>query len=1472
MRKVTFMKEYLKKTGILLLSLVFVSSLWGQNTEQQRNIQKRTDVKGLKTLEENVKKTDFSVIQLQAKAKQLNIPFSYEFDNKLYQLRSFDKKGLPLYYVTYNIGAAAGTFTDKLYPSWGIFNLDGDGMLIREWDGGKVLTNHAEFQNRATQKDAVTTTSDHSTHVAGTMIAAGLDPKAKGMAYKAKLDAYDWNSDTEEMAAAAAAGALVSNHSYGYTGGFTWNNPSGVTAWHWYGSDEDTEYIGYGYYSDTDSLWDAIVAKAPYYLPVKAAGNPRGDGPEPGGKHYVRILENGSRVWKESTKVRQKNGGQFGFDCLVTGNIGKNILVVAAAEKITGGYKAPSDVKVASFSGFGPTDDGRIKPDIAGIGVELYSTNNVAGAYTTMSGTSMASPNVTGSLALLQQHYKNLNAGQFMRAATLKALAIHTANEAGDAPGPDYKHGWGLLNSFKAAQIISMKDQYSLIKENTLTNTHRDTIKVIAAGGDPLAVTIAWTDPAPGVLPNYELNNPMRMLVNDLDLRVVKKGETEDQTFNPWILDPANPANAATTGDNIRDNIEQVVVNNPVKGAEYLIIVSHKATLQKNSDTGGLVNADNQDYALITTGINNNISKDLEVLTVKPTVEPAAYSTATPIAITYKNKGNSDIAAAAINYSLINKDNNNTVVTTGTLNITDLPSGTTRTDNIALNLSTSFVNYTITAEAQLEGDQVATNNKSGVDAYGILANLTTLDAKHTFDFETDFVKNGWLSEDIDGDDRTWRKYDDASFAKSGASFAINFPNLAVGNNDWLFSNPLKLTGNTAYRVIFNTRKLRTTPEENIQVSFGSSPTSANMTTTITPIITATTSYVRYAYEFTPTADGVYYVGFHSQKGASEQSYAVFLDDVAFQQAASKPDIEFTASNVKPNTFETVTFTNETKVGSTVPVTAYKWTFSPATVTFTNGTSDVTENPQVIFNAQGTYSVTLKVTNSVGESTLTKTGYIVAANTATKALFTASKTAIFENDIVKFTNTSTGNPAPTNWLWNITPNQDFEFQNGTNATSKDIEIKFNKKGTYAVKLTATSQSGSNTSVATNVVVSTYYETVTGLAYTYNETTKDLTLTWKRPSMLGAYTEGFEYGGAKPADFTFQDEDSNPANWQTTTLSTAVKTGKYGIASYSWSLALDAYDVDNWMITGKVRSDVEQLKFWSKNRYKEQYEIFVVPAPASGNAPTLAEIKAGTKVYDFAGVQGDAMKEVVVDLAPANITTDVFIAFHHKTRAVDNGYYLAIDDINVGYKAIAPAGIGTSPADDILTEYENLPELDKEKMKSGKYLFVEPTYVYPIVGEKITYTATTYPQLTGYQVQKDGSLLQAISGKNKLMAVENIAGQTGTHVYDLYAVYSDDVKSDKQSVTVTYTVTSTNDFSVEQMKVYPNPTKGTLYITGEEAIKSLSITLHDLSGRKVFEKKSNGNKTSVDLSRYYKGAYVLTIRDNQNRKQALNIVVN
>ncbi|MDO8632170.1 MAG: S8 family serine peptidase, partial [Phycisphaerales bacterium] len=442
--------------------------------------------------------------------------------------------GIPFYYVTYNRTAADTVSTDECWPGGSTnLSLTGAGVKLGIWDGGGVLTTHQEFGGRAVQSDVPPGFLDHSTHVAGTMIGAGLSlfagtgrpaGQSKGMSFAASLDCYDWNSDTNEMAAAAAAGLLASNHSYGLSTGWYFGNLGAGQGWYWYGDVNVSTFEDYffGFYSLESASWDTIAYKKPYYLIVKAAGNDRNYGPAPGTTHFVSIGGN----WVLTNTVRSLNGNN-GYDSISHSGLSKNILSVGAVGDVIGGYAGPGSVVMSSFSSWGPADDGRIKPDVVGNGIDLYSASSASDtAYIGKSGTSMSSPNVTGSLGLLIQHYGATHGGANMRAATLKGLVVHTADECGSATGPDYSFGWGLVNTAAAANVIALNQTVpGTMQELALANG--DFIEQIwtSSGSGPIRVTICWTDP-PGTPPPPALDRLEPALVNDVDLRLVGPDST----------------------------------------------------------------------------------------------------------------------------------------------------------------------------------------------------------------------------------------------------------------------------------------------------------------------------------------------------------------------------------------------------------------------------------------------------------------------------------------------------------------------------------------------------------------------------------------------------------------------------------------------------------------------------------------------------------------------------------------------------------------------------------------------------------------------------------------------------------------------------------------------------------------------------------------------------------------------------------
>lgn len=548
-------------------------------------------------------------------AKQNNWPlFQKTKEGQLIALDGLDANGMPRYVITEsNVRAAITTNTNQLWQGGTLgLNLNGGSTPMRNrlgmWEVGRPLTDHQEFIGRLSIEDpsgtaSGATDSEHATHVGGTMVASGLVPSARGMANAANLRAWTSANDNAEMATGAAEGLLLSNHSYGIIAGWRFNSDRTGAAdnprWEWYG---DTRISGredwrFGFYDDDCREWDRIVYSAPFFLPVKSAGNFRNQvGPVVGQPYWQRTFSalTNSFSFQLASARPDSISNNDGYDILTSEANAKNTLVVGAVNPISTGYNQANEVQLASFTSWGPTDDGRIKPDLVANGVGLFSSTSTSRAsYGILSGTSMAAPNASGSLFLLQEYYASLNNNNFMLAATLRGLAIHTTNEAGPAPGPDYQNGWGLLDAAKAASVIANRDRTHLLREAVLANGQTQTIEVVASGNGPLTVTICWTDPAgtPLAASRANLNNRAPRLVNDLDVRVA----TGAQTTLPWVLNPENPAAAATRGDNIRDNVEQIRIDNTVAGRRYTITVTHKGTLQGNA-TG-------QAYSLLASGV-----------------------------------------------------------------------------------------------------------------------------------------------------------------------------------------------------------------------------------------------------------------------------------------------------------------------------------------------------------------------------------------------------------------------------------------------------------------------------------------------------------------------------------------------------------------------------------------------------------------------------------------------------------------------------------------------------------------------------------------------------------------------------------------------------------------------------------------------------------------------------------------------------
>lgn len=454
--------------------------------------------------------------------------------------------------------------------------INGAGMRVGVWDGGVGLTNHLGFNNNRYKikdngnsfPDVETRGKNHAAHVAGTIAANSFgNGQAKGFAPEAQVFAYNWISDTPEMAAAAANVSepiYVSNHSYGL------NTYAYIQ--------QDSSNKIFGQYNTASREIDVIANNAPYYTIVFAAGNDR----DPSGNYLGTVY----------------NPSKNGKDLLTREGVSKNNVVVAAVkgtEDFSGitGINSVSGTNqfIGSFSNYGPTDDFRVKPDISAKGVNVLSITQETITHTDVyDGTSMAAPAVTGVFTLWQQ-YHNQTFLRYMRSASVRALMAHTAKEAGPAAGPDFMFGWGLIDADKGKQVMdAAHNNTAIFKEFDLQNGARFDYDFAYNGQQPLVVTIAWNDPAGLATDLNDVN--IKKLINDLDLRVVN---TDNQTvYFPWSLvhnwniSATNNGIAVRNVDNTRDNIEKVELPSNIAG-NYKVEITHKGTLVNGPQNFSLI-------------------------------------------------------------------------------------------------------------------------------------------------------------------------------------------------------------------------------------------------------------------------------------------------------------------------------------------------------------------------------------------------------------------------------------------------------------------------------------------------------------------------------------------------------------------------------------------------------------------------------------------------------------------------------------------------------------------------------------------------------------------------------------------------------------------------------------------------------------------------------------------------------------------
>ncbi len=314
----------------------------------------------------------------------------------------------------------------------------------------------------------------------------------------------------------------------------------------------------------------------------------------------------------------------------VTKNPKNAILVGNSLNARPGEFTANDDIRgLATTSSRGPATDGRMLPTFVAPGTDIISTYSPVGfrsgpytdtggtlhaVHAQMSGTSMASPHVAGTAALLIDWWRQTRNGKTPSPALVKALLVSSTEPvtggtdgAGGmiAAGPNNNVGWGRVsieNALLQAPVSDRGPKIFVDQRHAFTATGQEyTIRVAAAdAARPLRVVLTWSDAAgaPGANP---------ALVNDLDLEVLHVGS--GQLFRGNVF-----AGAFSTTGGVADDlntIEAAVIQNPTGVYEVTVVAANIAGSARTDIAGTW-----QDFALVIDNAEVPAADPVSVVTV----------------------------------------------------------------------------------------------------------------------------------------------------------------------------------------------------------------------------------------------------------------------------------------------------------------------------------------------------------------------------------------------------------------------------------------------------------------------------------------------------------------------------------------------------------------------------------------------------------------------------------------------------------------------------------------------------------------------------------------------------------------------------------------------------------------------------------------------------------------------------------------
>ncbi len=440
-----------------------------------------------------------------------------------------------------------------------ITGLNGSGQKIAVGDSG-LDDDHGDFTGRIAGLTSVTpgdsSTADlsdgHGTHVACTVLGDGFRSSGtyQGVAPEAQVyfQAME-DDDTGHLYSYGINSMLNSAYNNGarlHTN--SWGAGSGSGSYSTQSEDAD----------DRTSTWDQYWSYDGMTV-LFAAGNERNDGISPPGT-------------------------------------AKNVITIGGHKNRYSG--APDEMYY--WSSRGPTDDGRIKPDLVAPGDYVRScksqeADSAQGSwsnnwYLEYSGTSMATPAAAGAAVLVREYLMEVIGRQDPQGALIKGLMILGAQDMGTRDIPNDDEGWGRVNLVESLipdnDVGIFVDDRSRLSSGQTSEYSFDITRV----GEPMKVVLTWSD-YPGS------SSSSTQLRNDLDLEVISPNGQVTYKGNAFI----NGRSVTGGTKDSTNNVEVVLIDNAATGTWTVRV--HDA-----QHGGGRTW---QPYALAVRGVNvNDLSPD----------------------------------------------------------------------------------------------------------------------------------------------------------------------------------------------------------------------------------------------------------------------------------------------------------------------------------------------------------------------------------------------------------------------------------------------------------------------------------------------------------------------------------------------------------------------------------------------------------------------------------------------------------------------------------------------------------------------------------------------------------------------------------------------------------------------------------------------------------------------------------------------